>query len=115
MNSPIDHPCPCCGFETFTDPPGSYEICSVCGWEDDHVQLCHPEMRGGANRDSLLEAQAKALKTHPVGNQAAKGFKRDCAWRPLMESDLQMPNAPTSGNQYFRAACETPVMYYWKR
>jgi anaerobic ribonucleoside-triphosphate reductase len=28
-------PCPCCGYQVFTGPPGSYEICPVCGWEDD--------------------------------------------------------------------------------
>ena len=115
MNSQSDYPCPCCGFETFSEPPGSYEICSICGWEDDHVQLRHPDMGGGANRDSLLEAQTQALQLHPVGIQIARGFKRDGKWRPLQESDLHSASAPTSGSQYFDAAAEESIAYYWKR
>ncbi|MCS5497122.1 CPCC family cysteine-rich protein [Cnuibacter physcomitrellae] len=56
------HPCPCCGFRTLDEPPGSYEICPVCWWEDDAVQLRYPEFRGGANHPSLLEAQATFLQ-----------------------------------------------------
>lgn len=29
------YPCPCCGHLVFEDPPGSYEICPVCFWEDE--------------------------------------------------------------------------------
>lgn len=50
-------PCPCCGHLTFGEPPGSFEICPVCFWEDDDVQLRWPELTGGANRPSLVEAQ----------------------------------------------------------
>ena len=29
------HPCPCCGYLTFWEPPlGTYLICSICFWED---------------------------------------------------------------------------------
>jgi len=31
------YPCPCCGYLVFTEPPGSYDICSICFWEDDPV------------------------------------------------------------------------------
>ncbi|NIP43329.1 MAG: hypothetical protein GWN61_14025, partial [candidate division Zixibacteria bacterium] len=31
--------CPCCGYRTLDDPPGSYDICGICFWEDDTVQL----------------------------------------------------------------------------
>jgi hypothetical protein len=72
-------------------------------------------MGGGANRKSLLEAQTQALKLHPVGIQIARGFKRDGEWRPLQESDLRRPSAPTSGSQYFHAAAEESIAYYWKR
>ena len=41
----------------FTEPPGSYDICKVCFWEDDNVQLRWPDHAGGANRPSLIEAQ----------------------------------------------------------
>ncbi|SRR6266545_188096 len=51
------YPCPCCGYVVFTGPPGSYEICPICFWEDDAVQLRDPTYQGGANRPSLVESQ----------------------------------------------------------
>ena len=34
-----------------------YEICPECNWENDPHQLDNPDMRGGANRESLNEAR----------------------------------------------------------
>ena len=52
-------PCPCCGFLTLSsEPPGSYEVCPVCFWEDDGVQFEDPDYAGGANRESLNTARA---------------------------------------------------------
>jgi hypothetical protein len=49
-------PCPCCGFAQLSErPPGTYEICGLCGWEDDPVQFNDPMYRGGANKQSLVE------------------------------------------------------------
>ena len=44
---------PCCGKEYVDE----YEICKVCMWENDPVQLVFPDKRGGANRMSLEEAK----------------------------------------------------------
>jgi len=40
-------------------PPasGTYDICPVCFWEDDQVQLEDPIYAGGANNPSLLESR----------------------------------------------------------
>jgi cysteine-rich CPCC protein len=55
----VRYACPCCDFLTFTEAPsGSYDICPVCGWEDDPVQFRDPEFAGGANDPSLLQARA---------------------------------------------------------
>ncbi len=35
----------------------AYEICPICRWEDDPVQLADPWFAGGANHSCLLEAQ----------------------------------------------------------
>ena len=45
-------PCPCCGSFMISEP-GTYEVCEVCGWEDDPVQSADPEYAGGANTESL--------------------------------------------------------------
>lgn len=51
-------PCPCCGFLTLDQvDPGTYQICPVCYWEDDEVQLADPSYEGGANQVSLEAAR----------------------------------------------------------
>jgi Cysteine-rich CPCC len=55
----IRYDCPCCDRPTLSEPPpGTYEICDVCGWEDDSVQFGDPDYEGGANRESLRQARA---------------------------------------------------------
>lgn len=47
-------PCPCCGESTLDEePPGTFNICPVCDWEDDNVQFANPDYEGGANSRSL--------------------------------------------------------------
>ena len=54
----MGYPCPCCGYKTLPKPAGgTYDICPVCFWEDDGVQLDDPDYPGGANKPSLREAQ----------------------------------------------------------
>lgn len=48
--------CPVCGKYIFTE---SHEICPVCGWENDRVQLEDPDFPGGSNKLSLNEARKK--------------------------------------------------------
>ncbi|MEC4723926.1 CPCC family cysteine-rich protein [Noviherbaspirillum sp. CPCC 100848] len=50
------YPCPCCGNKTI-GALGSYEICEICGWEDDPVQSSDPTFEGGANQENLITAQ----------------------------------------------------------
>jgi len=113
--TPSDYPCPSCGFEVFSEPPGSYEICPLCGWEDDHVQLKHPAMGGGANKLSLAEHQRIALATHPASEQLAQGYRRASHWRPLLPTECQSASAPSTGHSYFVAATEEAPAYYWLR
>lgn len=50
--------CPCCAYHTFDEPSGgSYDICEVCFWEDDPIQLAERDYEGGANKVSLQQAQ----------------------------------------------------------
>ena len=57
------YPCPCCGFRVHKFPPGSHGVCPVCFWEDDAVQLRWPKLSGGANKNSLHDAQWRYLET----------------------------------------------------
>lgn len=51
-------PCPCCGSRVLRER-GAYEVCPVCGWEDDPAQAADPDFRGGANRESLNAARQR--------------------------------------------------------
>jgi hypothetical protein len=44
--------CPCCK-KGEIEGLGDYDICPVCGWEDDPVQRKDPDFEGGANDISL--------------------------------------------------------------
>ena len=55
--------CPCCKYLTLeTVEAGSYEICPVCGWEDDLSQFEYPNLAGGANCPSLEQARRNFLE-----------------------------------------------------
>jgi hypothetical protein len=54
--------CPCCGYLTLGEkPPGTYDICPVCFWEDDGVQFYDENYEGGANRVCLKVAKKNFL------------------------------------------------------
>lgn len=50
--------CPCCGQREV----GRYEVCDVCGWENDPVQRRDPDFKGGANKDSLNEHKEEFMR-----------------------------------------------------
>jgi len=58
MTESTRYPCPCCGHLTLAEePPGTYEVCPVCFWEDDAAQAADPDLAGGANPVSLVQAR----------------------------------------------------------
>ena len=57
--------CVCCGENTL--PAGSaYEICPVCGWQDDDIQNDDPSLEGGANKMSLNQAKDAFKNKKPI-------------------------------------------------
>ena len=83
--------CPCCGYQTLPEPPpGTYNLCPICFWEDDGVQFRDPDYEGGANGPSLRQAQSNfagygACDEH--GRRFVRpprpGDVRDAQWRAL--------------------------------
>jgi hypothetical protein len=112
----LTYPCPSCGFLVFEEPAGSYNICPICNWEDDHVQLRHPLMGGGANRESLFESQQNIVKVVPAEVKEFRGHLRCLDWPPLGRADLGPAlDAPETGVGYFNAAAAESPSYYWEQ
>jgi len=99
------YPCPACSSPEFSEPPGSYGICSHCDWEDDGVQLANPTSRGGANRESLAEAQEEVLTKEPPP-------ERHAAWRALAPNEIrfQQKKCEIMSTPWPNKATTT---YYW--
>ncbi len=77
--------CPCCGCRTLLNPD-QYEICPVCGWEDDRFPYeTDAEARDGPNRLSLREAQANYARLG-VAKPEANGQTRRPQPEELPES-----------------------------
>jgi hypothetical protein len=116
----LEYTCPCCGHETLGDFPGSYEICDVCFWEDDPVQLLDPTYRGGANGPSLMECQAEFAKSGVserrfFGNvrRATAREPKDPAWRPATIDDIHPKRVPRDLTDEEQQRIET--WHYWIR
>ena len=108
-----DIPCPSCGFLTLEGEYGSYAICPVCDWEDDPVQLANPASAGGANAESLAEAQGSVLTKYPVGVELAEGYRRSTKWRPLSATELAVANTKRAAQHWYAKAVLFEEEAYW--
>lgn len=113
--------CPCCGHEVFESPPGSFDICPLCFWEDDFVQLYFPLQGGGANRCSLVEAQVSFVQFGACERSMVKNVRpstpedrKDPLWFPLWERKVEVPDHESSS---VRPQNESSVkrLCYWLR
>lgn len=69
--------CPCCGYRTLREKPGgTYNICEVCFWEDDPIQLDDPDYEGGANRVSLKQGQRNFQEFGACERDMVKNVRR---------------------------------------
>ncbi|WP_350352756.1 CPCC family cysteine-rich protein [Microbacterium sp. A8/3-1] len=111
------YPCACCGYLTLSGPPGSYEICDVCWWEDDAVQLRYPELRGGANHPSLVEAQA-TFQAHGSSDLQLSSHTRPPRSSDALDSGWRLLD--TSRDDYEKEFSATPMpddftaLYWWR-
>lgn len=114
----VRYPCVCCGHLTMDEPPGSHLICPVCFWEDDPVQLRWPDLPGGANRPSLIEAQAKVKaigacdeRLVSVVRPPCDGEQRDPYWRPI---DVYNDQFERRGDQEAPWPDDLTALYWWR-
>ena len=112
-------PCPCCGYLVFTEPPGSYEVCPICYWEDDAVQLEFATNGGGANRVSLVEGQHNfasvgACEERMVAHirPPTEADERDPTWRPIDQNVDRFENWREANA--LRAPGLGEELYYWR-
>jgi hypothetical protein len=113
-----EFPCPCCGHLVFREPPGSYDICPLCFWEDDNVQLRWPDWVGGANKPSLVEGQRNysemgAMEFRFIGNVriAAPDEPIEPGWRPI---DPDLDSFETRGIAESPWPDDLCVLYWWR-
>jgi hypothetical protein len=86
-------PCACCGYLTLSEGThDTFEVCPICFWEDDFLQFRNPDMEGGANRESLREAQANFVRYgacdgpgNPHVRTPTDGDRRAVDWAPLQD------------------------------
>jgi Cysteine-rich CPCC len=93
---------------------GSYVICDVCGWEDDQVQLANPACGGGANSESLIQAQTAVLARYPVGVHVAEGTRRP-RWRPLNDAERRFAETERAEKYWKNRDVVTLHECYWMR
>ena len=94
---------------------GTYNICEVCGWEDDGVQLATPACGGGANKESLVEAQLAALARVPFGMAESAGICRSRSWRPLSASEVSRATVERDQRYWMNPAVVEVSECYWLR
>lgn len=108
------YPCPCCGFKTFKEYPGSDEICPVCFWQDNLISLDYMYNNVGPNHISLQQAQinyaefgAKEMRLREHTREPTEDEPKDFAWRVLNPSSDHQTN--------FMADDPLDKIYYWLR
>jgi hypothetical protein len=109
-------PCPSCGFLTVDDETyGTYNICEVCGWEDDQLQLANPCSGDGANSESLYESQLQALKEVPVEINEYEGICRSSVWRPLNQKEIEEFTAQAKEKHWANKGVGYESEVYWSK
>lgn len=115
------YPCPCCGYLSQSEPPGSYNSCEICRWTDDPSQLRFARTRGGANRESLVQAQENyrsygASEHRKLPNVRVSGSEdlREPAWRVWNPKTDDTERSETSAGYGKCYPSDTTTLYYWR-
>lgn len=107
-------PCPACGFLTGDESLyGTYNICPICAWEDDPVQLANPACGGGANRESLIDAQIVAVAKYPLNVMVTAKISRGSQWRPLNAAERETAETEKQVALWIHKGICDPEKVYW--
>lgn len=119
INKEIMFTCPCCGYKVFNEPPGSYDICRICFWEDDVFQLYFPHQTGGPNRCNLIEAQVNYVQFGACERAMSKNARlptesdaRDKEWFPLWTRRVDLPESETETRHPQHMTCMDNLCYW---
>jgi hypothetical protein len=104
----VRYTCPCCGYSVFSGPPGTEELCPVCGWRDDLMHLRFPLFDGLPNGISLVDAQTNYAMT----GFPSKSFERDPDWRPI-DRDIDAPQSLPVDFDALAEPEDPTTLYYW--
>lgn len=114
------YPCPCCGHLVFEEPPGSGDICMICFWEDDALQLRFPDLPEQTNVVSLREAQGNYAKFCAIEERFAGDVRapsasdrREPEFRPIGADDEFEP-LPEGGEPETPGPEDSTALYYWR-
>ncbi len=114
------YPCPCCGHLVFDEPPGSGDICMICFWEDDVLQLRFPQLAEQTNAVSLAEAQRNYQKFGAIEERFAGDVRRPSAedvrdpdFRPIGADDDFEPT-PDAPELEAPGPSDTTALYYFR-
>jgi len=119
----LAYTCPCCGFFSFAESPGSFEICAVCGWEDDLIQLAFPNCKGGANDVRLTEAQKNFAEFGACDRKSALNVvkpdpsrPRNSLWKALAPEDITLDWTSSLHKKIWDEHKDhEPNLYYWEK
>lgn len=95
--------CPVCGKYYFTEE-NSFDICSICGWENDGVQTDDHNYAGGANSLSVNEARIEffLLRKKSVQETVIRSqqiFREECREIQQRYSGLNYVKFPEKAKQ----------------
>jgi hypothetical protein len=106
----------------FREPPGSYDICPICNWEDDLSQLRFVTSWGGANAPSLIEAQknylefgAAEVRFRDQVRAPMPGDRRVEGWIPFDPSRHIVEDSVPGTDYSDSYPDDATVLYYWLR
>lgn len=103
----------------FDEAPGSFDICPICYWEDEAMQLRYPN-ETGANRLTLIESQTNFealgygdLKNKKFVRKPNKEENKDSSWRKI---DLKIDVIEEKELNEMKAVIypiDSTELYYW--